>query len=133
MRERLERLELFEGLPGERLDELAVAAAELAAPAGQVLLERGHAASGLFVLEEGVVAAEVGGGNEVELTAGEVFGEVPLVGLSERRTARVRAVTDVRCLAFARTELAGILEREPRLLERLRTVAERRLGAGERA
>ena len=131
MRERIEQLELFAGLPDERLDELAVAATELEAPAGQVLLERGHPASGLFVLEEGTVAAELGGGQEVELHAGDVFGEVPLVGLSERRTARVRAVTDVRGLAFARTELEGLLEREPRLLERLRTLAERRLGAPE--
>ena len=58
MRKRIEQLELFAGLPGERLDELARAATELEAPAGQVLLERGHPASGLFVLEEGTVAAE---------------------------------------------------------------------------
>lgn len=128
MRERVERLPVFAGLSVERLDELAAAASEWSAPAGRVLLEHGHPASGLFVLEEGTACAEVGA-TEVELRPGDVFGEIPLVGLSERRTARVRALTDVRCLSFARTEIEAVVEREPALRERLRSIAERRLAA----
>lgn len=130
MRERIERLALFEGLPSERLDELAAAASESRAPAGRVLLEHGHPASGFFVLEEGTASAELGG-REVELRPGDVFGEIPLLGLSERRTARVRALTDVLCLSFARTEIEEVLSREPSLRDRLRDIAERRLGDGD--
>ena len=128
MRDRIERLPVFEGLPDDRLDELAAAAAEQLAPAGRVLLEHGHPASGFFVLEEGTVRVETVG-DDVDLGPGDVFGEIPLVGLSERRTARVRAVTDVRCLSFARTDIEGVLEREPGLRDRLRRIAAGRLGA----
>lgn len=126
MRERVERLALFDGVSREQLDALAAAASERDAPAGAVLVERDHPASGMFVLEEGRAVVELGG-RQLELAPGDVFGEIALVGLSGARTARVRALTDARCLCFPRADVERVLDAEPEVAERLRALAESRL------
>ncbi len=119
MRERLRALPLFADLDDERLDRLAAVTSEFEAPAGQVLIERGGPGSGLFVLEHGLAVVEAPEGRR-ELAAGDVFGERALVGTDIERTARVRAETDVRCLAIGRTELERLLADDPRVADRLR-------------
>ena len=119
MRERLRALPLFADLEDEQLDRLSAATTEFEAPAGQALIERGKPGSGMFVLEEGHATVEAPEGKQ-ELGPGDVFGERALLGEEIERTARVRARTDVRCLAIARTELERLLFEHPRLGERLR-------------
>ena len=126
MRERLRALPLLADVSDAALERLAAEAGELEARAGQTLIERGHPASGLFVLEEGVVAVETPGG-EVELRAGDAFGEAALVGGRERRTARVRAKTDARCIAIGRAALDALLGEHPAVAARLRELADARL------
>jgi len=129
MRERIEAQPLFAGLTDARLDELAAVASERLAAPGEVLVERGQPASGLFVLEEGRVLVEVPAASGVELGPGDVFGEFAFVGLAHARTARVRALVESRCLAFGRAELERLLANAPELGERLRTVAHQRLSS----
>ncbi len=93
MRDRLGALPLFADLDDAQLERLAAATSEFEAPAGQALIERGRAGSGMFVLEH------------IE------------------RTARVRAETDVRCLAISRPELERLLAEDPRVAERLRRLS----------
>ena len=126
MRERLRALGLFAGVSDAALERLAAEAGELEAAAGQTLIERGHPGSGLFMLEEGVVAVETPTG-EVELRAGDVFGEAALVSGDQRRSARVRAKTDVRCLAIGRAALDELVASHPDVAEHLRVLAEARL------
>jgi voltage-gated potassium channel len=126
MRERVSRQPLFAGVAADGIDDLAASASERVAAQGQVLVERGQPASGLFVLEEGRVVVELPG-RSVELGPGDVFGEIALVGLTKGRTARVRAVTDARCLSFSRADVERVLENEPELASRLRSLAETRL------
>lgn len=126
MRQRVERLALFDGVSEQQLDVLAAAASERDAPAGAVLVERDHPASGMFVLEEGRAVVELGE-RQVELGPGDVFGEIALVGLRGARTARVRALTEARCLCFARADVERVLDEEPELRARLRALAESRL------
>ena len=118
-RERLRALPLFADLDDEELDRLAACTTELDAPAGQALVERGKPGSGLFVLEEGRAIVEAPEGHR-ELGPGDVFGERALAGDKVERTARVRAQTDVRCLAIARTEVERLLAEETELANRLR-------------
>lgn len=125
MRERVARLPLFAGVSDGRLDELAAAASERDAPAGALLVERDHPASGMFVLEAGRAVVELGD-RQVELGPGDVFGEIALVGLSGARTARVRALTDARCLCFARADVERVLDEEPAVAARLQALAESR-------
>ena len=123
MRERLRAVPLFADLDDEQLDRLAACASEFDAPAGQALIERGRPGSGLFVLEEGTATVEAPEGKR-ELRPGDVFGERSLLGEGTERTARVRARTEVRCLAIARPELERVLAEHPSLGERLRQLSD---------
>ena len=59
-----------------------------------------------------------------ELGPGDVFGERSLLGEDGERTARVRALTDVRCLAIARPEIERVIANHPAVGERLRQLSE---------
>jgi CRP-like cAMP-binding protein len=122
VRDRLRALPLFADLNDDQLDRLASSTTEFDAPAGQALIERGRPGSGLFVLEDGHAVVEAPEGHR-ELGPGDVFGERALLGEDIERTARVRAQTDVRCLAIARTELEHVLEESPSVGERLRQLS----------
>ena len=123
MRDRLRALPLFADLDDDQLDRLATCTSEFDAPAGQALIERVRAGSGLFVLEQGQAVVEAPEGTR-ELGPGDVFGERALVGEDGERTARVRAQTDVRCLAIARTELERLIAERPSVGERLRQLSD---------
>jgi CRP-like cAMP-binding protein len=118
VRERLRALLLFSDLDDDQLDVLAAVTQELTVAAGQPLIQRGDPGSGLFVLEEGRAVVDSPEGSR-ELGPGEVFGERSLLDGVER-TARVRAETDVRCLAIPRPELEKVIAANPQLGERLR-------------
>ena len=118
MRDRLGALPLFADLDEAQLDRLAEGTTEFEAPAGQALIERGRPGSGMFVLVAGQAVVEAPEGMR-ELGPGDVFGERALLGEDVDRTARVRARTDVRCLAIARPEIERLLAEHPRVAERL--------------
>jgi len=122
VRDRLRAAPLFADLDDEHLERLAAATSEFQAPAGQALIERGRPGSGLLVLEEGEAIVEAPEGRR-ELGPGDVFGERALLGEGVARTARVRAQTDVRCLAIARPELEQLLADLPQLADRLRQLS----------
>ena len=122
MRDRLGTLPLFADLDDAQLDRLAAATSEFDAPAGQTLIERGRPGSGIFVLEEGHAIVEAPEGTR-QIGPGDVFGERALLGDDISRTARVRAETDVRCLAIARPEIEQLLAEDPRVADRLRQLS----------
>jgi CRP-like cAMP-binding protein len=122
VRDRLRAAPLFADLDDEHLERLAAATSEFQAPAGQALIERGRPGSGLLVLEEGEAIVEAPEGRR-RLSPGDVFGERALLGEEVTRTARVRAQTDVRCLAIARPELERLLAEIPSLADRLRQLS----------
>jgi CRP-like cAMP-binding protein len=119
VRDRLGGLPLFADLDDAQLDRLAKATSEFEAPAGQALIERGKPGAGIFVLEQGQAIVEAPEGRR-EIGPGDVFGERSLLGDDIERTARVRAQTDVRCLAIARPEIERLLAEDPRLADKLR-------------
>jgi CRP-like cAMP-binding protein len=120
--ERLRAQPLFADLGEETLVRLAAETTELDAPAGQLLIEYRAPGSGLFVLEEGQAVVEAPAGR-FELGPGDVFGERALLGENVSRAARVRAETDVRCLAIARPGIDRLLAEEPRIGERLQALS----------
>jgi CRP-like cAMP-binding protein len=122
VRERLSALPLFADLDDAQLDRLAAGTTEFEAPAGQTLIERGRPGSGMFVLEQGQAVVEAPEGKR-SIGPGDVFGERALLGDDIERTARVRAETDVRCLAIARPEIERLLAEDPRVAERLRQLS----------
>ncbi len=78
------------------------------------------------MIEEGTVVVEARGSVEIELGPGEFVGELALLVPESTRSARVRAKTDVRCLAIGAAEFKQLLDDEPRIaLAMLPVVAER--------
>jgi len=122
VRDRLRALPIFEDVDDAQLERLAAATSEFEAPAGQALIERGKPGSGMFVLEQGQAVVEAPEGKR-HIGPGDIFGERALLGDEIERTARVRAETDVRCLAISRPEIERLLAEDPRFAERLRQLS----------
>ncbi|MFL5966434.1 MAG: cyclic nucleotide-binding domain-containing protein [Gaiellaceae bacterium] len=127
--ERLRTVSLFARLDDDSLALVASVAREFEAPAGRVLAEPKQTGTGMFVIDEGEARAEMRGGSARGLHGGDCFGELALLVPDGARTARVSAVTDVRCLAITRDDFHHLLEREPRIaISLLEVLAERLAG-----
>ena len=125
----LRRSAVFGALDEPFLARLAQSMAEVTFPAGHVLIEPRAAGSGMFVIDEGTVVVQPRDVDPVELGAGEVVGELALLTEGGKRTARVQAVTEVRCLTLDRATLQQALEEEPKLAIALLQAAVERLAA----
>ena len=93
--------------------------------AGQVVALEGDPGSGMFVIMDGTAHVEWRGGS-VDLGAGTFFGELTLLAPGGTRNARVRAATEMRCLAIPRDDAIALVESEPTVaLSMLREIARR--------
>lgn len=107
------------------LATLAETAGELTCEPGQIIALQGDPGSGMFVILDGTVAVEWRGGSAT-LEAGTFVGELTLLAPGGSRNARVRAVTEVRCLAIGRDDALALIENEPTVaLAMLREMARR--------
>ena len=121
----LRAIPLLEGASDAALERLAAEAGELTCQAGQIVAMEGDAGSGMFVILDGTATVEWRGGS-VDLQAGTFFGELTLLAPGGRRNARVRAATEMRCLAVPRDVALEVVESEPSVaLAMLREVARR--------
>ena len=110
----LRRSPVFDGLDEQFLGRLAASMSEVTFPAGRVLIEARAPGTGMFVIDEGTVTVHPRDSEPVELGPGEVVGEIALLTADGTRTARVQAITDVRCLSLDRATLQQALEEEPK-------------------
>src|ERR1700730_1751505 len=115
MTDALSSVRVFAALSRASLERVARVATQFDAPAGQLLIEPNTTGSGMFVLLEGTATVHVRGRATQELEAGQCFGELALLTPAALRTARVRAKTNVRCLAITRSDFRMLLEAEPKL------------------
>lgn len=123
--ETLRNVPLFAELDDHALEHIVELAGEFTARRGQLLIERGQPGMGLFLVEDGTVAVEIDGEDPIELGPGDFFGEIAVL-TDHHRTARVRAVTEVKTLAIARKDLFDLLEDHPEVaVVMLREVARR--------
>jgi CRP-like cAMP-binding protein len=125
--DRLRQIPLFAELSDDALGRVAALATEIESPAGTVLALADDPGSGMFVIEEGQVIVEGHGGFHSQLGPGEFFGELTLLVPDAHRVARVRAATDVRCLAIRRDDFSALLEVEPALAVGMLPTLARRL------
>ncbi len=123
---RLRQVPIFAGLDDGVLARILGVSVELECPAGQVLARANDPGAGMFVLEEGTVVVEAPG-RTIELGPGEFFGELSLLVPESTRVARVRAKTQVRCIAVNRLDFEELLEDEPRVALAMLPVVARRL------
>ena len=124
--EKVRGIPMFAELDDDGLARVAELFSEVEAPAGQVIVEHGHAGSGMFLLEEGTVSVELPAGT-IELGPGEFFGELAILADDVPRTARVRAISPIRCLVIGRPDFRRLLEEEPRIAVAMLPVLARRL------
>ena len=124
--EALRRVPLFLGLGDEDLARIAEAANEVEVPADQLLVQPGQAGTGMFFITEGTAVVETRR-EQVELGPGHFFGELALMKPDATRTARVRAKTDLRCLALDRASFRGLVATHPEVAAALIEVALGRL------
>ena len=115
----LRRVWLFEGLSEDQLNSLSPFTYRMKFGPGDLIVEEGHTGNGLYLIVSGNVEAIKGLGTEREQTvnelgAGEVFGEMALLG-QWPRNASVRAVDNVECLGIDRWVFLAQLERQPKV------------------
>lgn len=107
------------------LERIAATAGEMSCAAGQIVALEGDRGSGMFVILDGTALVEWRGGS-VELGAGSFFGELTLLAPGGTRIARVRAASEMRCLAIPRDDALAFVESEPSVaLAMLKEVARR--------
>jgi CRP-like cAMP-binding protein len=124
--DRLRALPLFARLSDDALRRVDGVAVELELAAGSTLARADDPGSGMFVIEEGTVVVEGRGGHVIELGPGEFVGELALLVPEAIRAARVRAKTDVRCLAIGRAEFLQLLDEEPGIAQAMLPIVARR-------
>jgi CRP-like cAMP-binding protein len=105
-------------------------------PAGTDLIHEDGADASLFIIVDGEVEVTTGdpkhGKHIATLGPGAFFGEMSLM-TGERRSATVRALTDVRVLEITASAIAPFLEASPDLVERFAKVLKKRQGELDRA
>ena len=122
----LRRVSLFVGLDDAALGAIAEAASDVEVPAGRPLTQPGDAGTGMFFIVEGTAVVETKHG-EIELGPGQFFGELALMSEDATRTARVRAKTELRCLALDRANFRTLVAEHPEVAATLLEVALGRL------
>jgi CRP-like cAMP-binding protein len=130
--EALRRVPLFSGLGDDDLRCVAEAVNEVEVPPGQLLVQPGAPGTGMFFIAEGtaVVATKR---DEIELGPGQFFGELALISEDATRTARVRAKTELRCLALDRASFRTLVAEHPEVAASLLEVALGRLAENSAA
>jgi CRP-like cAMP-binding protein len=127
---RLREVPLFREVDDEHLRRVAQAATPFDVEPGFVLIERGHAGSGMFVLTDGTVEIDVPNREPVTREAGDFVGELSLL-TDAPRVARVQARTNVRGVAISRSAFWELLDSEPRVAVAMLPELARRLVASE--
>ncbi len=121
----LRSIPLFNGMSDLGFERLGARAGVLESEPGQVLALSGDPGSGMFVILEGDVTVEAHGASYT-LGAGNFFGELSLLNPGTERVARVRAASEVRCIAVSREDALALIESEPAFaLAMLRELARR--------
>lgn len=126
--DRLRSVPIFSELTQKSLREISKLLNDFEAPAGHVLIQPRTPGAGLFVISEGTAAVERGK-HRIELGPGEFFGELALLDEQILRTARVRAVTDLRGLVLNRDDFGRLLGAEPKMALSMLRILARRLAA----
>jgi CRP/FNR family transcriptional regulator, cyclic AMP receptor protein len=124
--ELLRQVPLFADLERKELEEIVSSMKSRTFRAGDEITTEGEHGVGFFVIDEGEASVSVRGEQRGVLRRGDYFGEVALIGDTDR-TATVTAVTDLACHGMTFWEFRPIVESNGRLAWRLLQALARRL------
>ena len=123
--ELLRHIPLFAACTRRELIEVALAADEREAGAGDVLMEQGRPGREFFLLIDGTVAVRRNGRKLADLGSGDWFGEIALLTFKPR-SATVTATSQCRLLVIHDRAFRQVVEASPRIALRvLGSVAQR--------
>jgi CRP-like cAMP-binding protein len=125
---RLATIPLFTALAPEQLDELAQVASEAEAGPGDEVATQGDFGHALYAIESGTAEVSRDGEPVRTLGPGDVFGEVAVLQAG-RRTATVRATSELKLIALFKRDVWTLEQRSPETGDRLRRLIADRLGA----
>jgi voltage-gated potassium channel len=120
------RVPLFAELDaGEIADIMRLLRAQVA-EAGQIIVREGDAAQSMYFVAAGEVEVALKK-ERIRLGVGQFFGEVAVLR-RVRRSATVTAVTRASLLVLDGPDLHALMQRDPRVAERIKDVVEKRVG-----
>jgi voltage-gated potassium channel len=120
------RVPLFAELDASEIaDVMRLLRAQLAA-AGQIIVREGDAAHSMYFIAAGEVEVALKK-ERVRLGVGQFFGEVAVLRRA-RRSATVTALTRTSLLVLDAQDLHALMQRDPRVAERIKDVVEKRVG-----
>jgi CRP-like cAMP-binding protein len=93
---------------------------------GEVIFERGSAASCMYVVAEGEVDLAIGDQHVETLGPSDIFGELALI-TSERRSATARARTDCKLVEIPESRFDYLVQQTPNFALEVMRVLTRRL------
>jgi CRP/FNR family transcriptional regulator, cyclic AMP receptor protein len=105
----LRRVPLFADLDERELQSIASGLKEVTFRPGQEVTTEGGAGIGFFIIQDGGAVVTVRGQERGRLGPGDYFGEIALIGRSDR-TATVSADTELRCLGMTSWEFRPLVE-----------------------
>jgi voltage-gated potassium channel len=120
------RVPLFAGLTATEIADIAGLLLAQSVEPGGVVVRKGSPARAMYFIASGEVEIDLPSG-PVHLGVGHFFGEIAVLRRA-RRSATVTAVTRTNLLVLDGSDLHALMERDPRLAERVREVARTRLG-----
>jgi len=121
------KVPLFSGLNASGIaDVMRLLTARVAEP-GEIIAHEGDEAHSMYIIASGRVEVLLGS-DTVELSDGDVFGEIAVLR-SSRRSATVRAIEHSRLLALDAVDLQRLMDFQPTIAEQVWQVAAERVGA----
>lgn len=117
----LKKSALFAEVPEEQLESIMALCREVACKAGQEIFDEDSEGTELYIMPQGRVSVEIRlGGEEAhteriyQVKDNEIFGELALLD-GHRRSAKTRAMEDLRLLVIRRSDLFALMEQNSRL------------------
>ena len=112
------QIDFFQGCTQREIDDIAQLLTDREFAAGDDLCRQGEAETYGFVVVDGQAAVLVDGQQVGTATAGDVVGELSMLGTG-RRTATLRALTPLHALVIQPEEIDSVLSADPSSSQRL--------------
>ena len=119
------RVPLFSGLTANEIADIMRLLRARQVEAGGIIVRRGEPGHSMYFIAAGEVGIELPHERR-RLGVGHFFGEVAILRRT-RRSATVTALTRTRLLVLDAQDLHALMERDPRIAERIREVANGRI------